>query len=95
MWTARNLEALRLAGFAVVEDFPKHSPDLNAIEGWWSRLRKRLDETAPTTFETRKAFLTLLRRTVSWINANWGEEKVYLATNQKERAQDVLAAEGG
>ena len=95
LWMAPNLEALRKAGFAVVEDFPKHSPDLNAIEGWWARLRQRLEDTAPDSFESRKQFVARMRRTVSWMAANWREDALHLATNQKERARAVLAADGG
>ena len=43
----RNLRALRRAGCIVVEQHPKYSPDLNAIEGWWRVLRERLEQAAP------------------------------------------------
>ena len=33
LWQARNLSALREAGCPAIENYPKHSPDLNAIEG--------------------------------------------------------------
>ena len=33
LWQPRNLSALRQAGCPVIEEYPKHSPDLNAIEG--------------------------------------------------------------
>ena len=33
LWQARNLSALRQAGCPVIEEYPKHSPDLNTIEG--------------------------------------------------------------
>ena len=47
LWTPENLEAIRAAGFDVREDFPKSSPDLNAIETWWNRLKQKLEEEAP------------------------------------------------
>ncbi len=65
------------------------SPDLNAIEGWWRRLKSRLDETAPTEMENRSEFLVRLRRTVHWLNDNAADDAVTLAQNQKERAKEV------
>ena len=89
-----NREAIAAAGFALVDRFPKHSPDLNAIEGWWGRLRQRLDDTAPENEETRGAFLGRLRRTVARMNTHMLEDARYLATNQKERARDVRRLRG-
>ena len=68
LWQARCLDALRRAGRDVVKNHPKHSPDLNAIEGRWHVLRQRLDVTAPTEIETRAEFLSRLRRAVAWLN---------------------------
>ena len=89
LWQKRNLDALRGAGF-VVEPFPKSSPDLNAIEGIWGRLRQLLTEREPTQRETRAEFLVRLRRTVSWMNDNEKENMLRLCRNLKERADDVL-----
>ena len=89
LWQKRNLDALRGAGF-VVEPFPKSSPDLNAIEGIWGRLRQLLTEREPTQRETRAEFLLRLRRTVSWMNDNEKENMLRLCRNLKERADDVL-----
>ena len=86
LWQARNLDALRAAGCVVVEDHPKYSPDLNAIEGWWRVLRERLEQTEPAEFEGREAFSTRLRRTVLWLNMHRSADGLYLCTNQKERA---------
>ena len=86
LWQARNLDALRAAGCVVVEDHPKYSPDLNAIEGWWRVLRERLEQTEPADFEGREAFITRLRRTVLWLNMHRSADGLYLCTNQKERA---------
>ena len=93
LWQERNLKALRAAGF-VVEEFPKSSPDLNAIEGIWGRLRQVLTEREPTARETRAEFLTRLRRTVTWLNDNERESMLYLCRNLKERADDVLENKG-
>ena len=61
---------------------PKHSPDLNAIEGWWQRLRQRLEVTTPTRRESRGAFLLRLRRCVTWLNDNAAADALRLATNR-------------
>eukprot|EP00974_Lingulodinium_polyedra_P011223 1083658-Lingulodinium_polyedra.AAC.1 len=79
----RNIEALKKAGCIIQADFPKHSPDLNAIEGWWRVLRERLEQTAPEEFEDRDAFLLRLKRTVKWLNDHRWEEGLALCTNQK------------
>ena len=89
LWHERSLAALAKAGFSVVENFPVSSPDLNAIEGWWHRLKTRLDDTAPTELETRPEFLARLRRTVHWLNDNAADDALALAQNQKARAKAV------
>ena len=94
LWHERSLAALEKAGFSVVENFPVQSPDLNAIEGWWHRLKSRLDETAPTEMETRSEFLVRLRRTVHWLNDNAADDALTLAQNQKERAKKVQKLSG-
>ena len=94
LWQDRNLRALRRSGCAAVENYPKHSPDLNAIEGWWRILRIRLEETAPVEFESRRAFIERLRRTVQWLNQHRQEEGYGLCTNQKARAADVKELAG-
>ena len=93
LWQDRNQEALCDAGF-VVENFPKSSPDLNAIEGIWGRLRQLLIEREPATRESRADFLVRLRRTVTWMNDNERANMRYLCQNLKERADDVLENEG-
>jgi len=85
LWQDRCLKAIRGAGLRLVTNFPKHSPDLNAIERWWARLRDRLDSQAPEAIEGRQEFIRRLRRTVSWMNQNIRKDALYLATNQKER----------
>ena len=94
LWTEAAQRNLQDAGCLLVTKFPKSSPDLNAIEGWWSRLRQRLEDTAPVKFEKRAAFLVRLRRTVTWMNRNWAEEAKRLCTNQKVRGQAVEDLDG-
>ena len=53
LWQDRNVKALRAAGCDVEWDFPPSSPDLNAIESWWCRLRSKLLESEPAEFEDR------------------------------------------
>ena len=89
LWQDRNIAALRKAGCPVVSQFPKHSPDLNAIENQWRVLRERLNATAPAEIESRADFLSRLRRTVNWLNENRHEEALRMCQNQKERARDV------
>ena len=38
------IEAERVAGCDQVAAFPKASPDFNAIEGWWRRLKMHLEQ---------------------------------------------------
>ena len=65
-----------------------------AIEGWWRRLRQRLDETAPADCENRPSFLRRLRRTVLWMNVKCRVEGRKLCRNQKVRANRVLVLKG-
>ena len=94
LWQTKNIAALRAAGCPVVENFPKSSPDLNAIEGAWHLIRQRLEQTEPKAFENRAAFLGRLRRAVQWINSNQGDALLTMCTNQKLRADDVLKLSG-
>jgi transposase len=94
LWADDSLAALAAARCHPVTKHPKYSPDFNAIENVWHRVRQRLDETAPATLETRPEFLVRLRRTVTWLNTNCREELVHLARNQKERATAVQKLKG-
>ena len=89
MWQERNLVALSVAGCPVLKDFPKSSPDLNAIEGVWHLLKARMLKTEPVAMESRAEFLVRLRRQVKWLNDNQHDELCKLCTNQKERAREV------
>jgi hypothetical protein len=89
-----NMKAERDAGFSTVKQHPKLSPDLNAIEGWWSVLQQRLSLTAPAERESRAVFLKRLRRTVTWLNNNALDHGKHLCTNQKERARAVKKLQG-
>ena len=94
LWRKDNLDAIRAAGFTLVKQHPKYSPDLNAIEGWWACLRKRLEATAPQTTENRHEFLRRLRRTVTWLNAHRRTQGRFLCTNQKQRAKEIRMLHG-
>ena len=94
LWQERNLDAEDAAGFDVIDTFPKASPDLNAIEGWWRRLKDALLESAPAHLETRPDFLNRLRRTVSRLNRSACEDGLRLCTNQRARAADVCRLKG-
>lgn len=94
LWQKESLKTLRKHRLFVVEKFPKSSPDLNAIEGVWAMLRKRLDESSPYRRETRKQFIARLRRQVHHMNKVSKKVLKTLCTNQKVRAADVLEAKG-
>ena len=85
---------MREAGCTVVQDFPKSSPDLNAIDGAWHLLRQRLEQTEPDEIEGRAEFLARLRRNVRWLNEHQAEALQEMRCNQKKRAADVLELNG-
>lgn len=94
LWQEKSLKTLRQHGLSVEKSFPKSSPDLNAIEGVWAMLRKRLDESAPLRRETRDQFVIRLRRQVCNMNKTDKQILKRLCTNQKERAKDVARLMG-
>ena len=63
---------------------------LHAFNGWDTH-RASFDETPR---ESREVFLARLRRTVHRLNEHKREDALTLATNQKERAQDVIDLDG-
>ena len=73
---------------------PKSSPDLNAIEGWWRRLKDILIAQAPAEIERRPAFLKRLRRTVDRLNRTATKDGLALRANRKVRARDALRLKG-
>ena len=89
------MEAFAAAGMAVLQDYPKYSQDLNAIENAWAFLRSRLADTQPKQLESRTAFCRRLRSAACWVNKKRNKALRRLSRNQKERARDVLALKGG
>ena len=94
LWEERNIAALAAAKCPVVDNYPKCSPDLNAIENAWHRVRQHLEAHAPEAMETRPEFLLRLRRTVNDLNSSCQEELLALCTNQHKRAQEVKKMKG-
>ena len=94
LWQQRNMDAEDDAGFDLIENFPKASPDLNAIESWWRKLKDMLIEEAPAHIESRPDFLKRLRRTVKRLNRDAQKDGLRLRTNQLERATDVCRLKG-
>ena len=93
LWQHRNNDAEQAAGLHLVENFPKSSPDLNAIEGWWRRLKDLLIKTEPSQLERRSDFLRRLRRAVNRLNRTARDEGRSLCANQKVRAREILSPE--
>ena len=89
-----NLVAEDKAGCDQLDLYPKSSPDFNAIEGWWRRLKMHLEENMPTERESRDAFLRRLRRAVHHLNTKCRKEGRKLCRNQKERARQCLKLKG-
>ena len=94
MHCAEPLAAFREIGVKLVDDYPKCSHDLNAIENAWKILRERLYDTLPAAVESREGFTNRLKNAVRWINANKRTELSYLCGNQKERARDLIELGG-
>ena len=88
--TEEALLALKTAGLKMV-DFRKASQDFNAIENVWKILKDRLDETMPTSLESRADFIKRLHGAVRWANTQIADQAWYPSANRKERADDCLA----
>ena len=88
--------AMKEISLTLVEEFPKCSQDLNAIENCWAVLRERLFATMPSdgTLERRDAFIRRLRAAVQWMNRNRREQLLKFCQNQKERAREVIDLKG-
>ena len=92
--SAATIVAEEKAGCDQVPAYPKCSPDLNAIEGWWRKLKLYLEEREPTVRESRKHFLRRLRRAVDHLNSKCRAHGRKLCRNQKERAKRVKVLRG-
>ena len=82
-----TIEAEEKSGCDQVPKYPKCSPDFNAIEGWWRKLKLHLEEREPSGKEKRADFLRRLRRAVDHLNSKCREQGRALCRNQKERAR--------
>jgi hypothetical protein len=94
LWTEEAQAAIHKAGFDLLTTHPKYSPDLNAIEGQWGRLRARLEKTAPTEVEPRSCFIKRLRIAAAWLNTHGLAGGQRLCVNQKVRAAEILELKG-
>ena len=88
------MDAFRKIGVQLVDEHPKYSQDLSAIENAWKIVRERLDETMPTWLEKRDDFIVRLRNAVKRVNANRHMDLCFLSTNQKDRAKGVQSLQG-
>ena len=95
LWCTEPRQALREQGITLLEDYPKCSQDLNAIETAWREVRARLAETEPQAREVRSAFVARLRNAVVWVNSNRYELLLSQCWNQKDRARAVQKQQGG
>lgn len=86
------LHALSKTPLKLVEDYPMSSQDFNAIENAWAIVKERLDQTMPTELESRDVFIKRLKAAVRWVNQHRKEQLWYRSINQKERADECLAA---
>ena len=92
LWTEEARAAMRRAGIALLEQYPKCSQDLNPIEVCWRELRSRLYDTMPTYLEKREDFIARVHNAVAWLNRNRADYFLYLSSCQKEWARDVKNA---
>ena len=89
-----TIAAEEKAGCDQVPMYPKCSPDLNAIEGWWRKLKLYLEEREPSGRESRAAFLRRLRNAVDHLNRKCQKQGRALCRNQKVRARECLKLKG-
>ena len=88
-------EAMRAVGIQMVIRYPKVSQDLNPVENCWNILRDRLYETQPTGKEARDQFIERLKKAVAWLNRSKAQQLADMCMCQKQRAEGVLAKNGG
>ena len=89
-----TIAAEKKAGCLQIDKYPKASPDLNAIEGWWRKLKLYLEEREPTGMESREEFIRRLRRAVDHLNSRCRAQGRKLCRNQKERAKECKKLQG-
>ena len=89
LWCSEPRLAMKEQGLTLLEDYPKCSQDLNAIEVAWREVRNRFAETEPASRETRRDFIVRLRNAVAWVNSNRSDYLLHQCRNQKDRARDV------
>ena len=94
LWTEEPRCALREQGIHLLEQYPKCSQDLNAIEAAWREVRARLAATEPGHMESRDRFVVRLRAAVAWVNLRRKAYLLKICTDQKERARDVILMTG-
>ena len=90
LWTEDSQRASADGGWSLIGDYPKTSPDLNAIEGVWKLLRDGLLLEAPSGLERQSDFVRRLKRPVSSLNRKHRPALLRMCTNQKERAADFI-----
>ena len=89
-----TVDAEAAAGCDPIPCYPKCSPDFNAIEGWWRKLKLYLEEREPSERESRAAFLKRLRRAVDALNSRFREQGRELCRNQRVRAAECKRLRG-
>ena len=95
LWTAEPRSEMKKIGVSLLEQYPKCSQDMNAIEAAWKELRERLYSTQPVGRETRDEFVTRLRAATAWLNRNKFDYLMYLCNRQKEVAHEVVHVRKG
>ena len=94
LWCSEPRQAMQQQGLTLLENYPKCSQDLNAIETAWREVRGRLAETEAESRESRDEFIVRLRNAVAWVNSNRGDYLLRQCNNQKDRARDVKSLGG-
>ena len=87
LWCDEPLEAMKEIRLSPVEQHPKRSPDLNAIENARALPRGRVGATGPEGLESREDFCKRLHVCVKWVNRNRAPSLLEFATNLLERKE--------